>query len=153
MFPTTNLIDPLLIPKCGGPPHDLFDAWRDSDPVHWNPPSEHYESPMPGASVARGFWVVTRYQDVVDVSRDQELFSSHEGGPVIWDYEPPQLALQRANIMGMRPATHRAVKKLVMPPFAPAELEPLYPEIDGLARSIIDTVAADGTCEFVFDVA
>ena len=153
MFPTTNLIDPLLIPKCGGPPHDLFDAWRDSDPVHWNPPSDHYESPMPGASVARGFWVVTRYQDVVDVSRDQELFSSHEGGPVIWDYEPPQLALQRANIMGMRPATHRAVKKLVMPPFAPAELEHLYPEIDGLARSIIDTVAADGTCEFVFDVA
>ena len=131
----------------------MFDTWRESDGVHWNPPAEDYVSPMPGASISRGFWVLTRYQDVVDVSRNQELFSSHEGGPIIWDLEPPQLALQRANIMGMEPQNHRAVKKLVMPPFAAHELEALHPEIDGLAKSIVDSVAAKGTCEFVFDVA
>ncbi|MCY4025730.1 MAG: cytochrome P450 [Acidobacteria bacterium] len=153
MSPNTNLLDPMLIPRCGGPPHELFDMWRRTDPVHWNPPSEDYESPMPGASVSRGFWVLTRYQDVVEVSRDQDLFSSHEGGPIIWDLEPPQLAMQRANIMGMQPATHMAVKKLVMPPFAPRELEALQPEIDAVAREIVDSVAAKGNCEFAFDVA
>ena len=153
MSSAPNLIDPTLIPRCGGPPHELFDQWREKDPVHWNPPPEDYESPMPGASVTQGFWVLTRYQDVVDVSRHQEVFSSHEGGPIIWDLEPQQLAMQRANIMGMAPANHRAVKKLVMPPFAPGELAAFYPEVDRLARSIVDSVADKGKCEFVFDVA
>ena len=148
-----NLIDPDLIPACGGPPHELFDAWRESDPVHWNPPSESYRTPMPHASLHRGFWVLTRYQDIVEVSRNQQLFSSHEGSPVIWDFEPPQLENQRAGLMGMKPADHRAVKKLVMPPFAPNELAAFRPEIDRVAQSIIDSVAGRGECEFVFDVA
>ncbi len=148
-----NLIDPTLIPACGGPPHELFDTWRESDPVHWNPPSESYRTPMAHASLDKGFWVLTRYQDVVDVSRDQELFSSHEGSPVIWDFEPPQLEEQRAGLMGMKPADHMAVKKLVMPPFAAGELAAFHPEIDRVARSIIDSVAGKGECEFVFDVA
>ena len=153
MPPATNLIDPTLIPARGGPPHELFDAWREDDPVHWNPPTDNYQSPMPGASMTRGFWVLTRYQDVVDVSRNQAMFSSHEGGPIIWDLEPQQLAMQRANIMGMEPANHMAVKKLVMPTFAPGELAAFHPEIDRVARSIVDSVAGKGECEFVFDVA
>ena len=149
----TNLIDPLLIPENGGPPHALFDDWRANDPVHWNPPSERYRCPMPRASLHQGFWVLTRHQDVVDVSRNQALFSSHEGSPVIWDFEPQQLAQQRAGLMGMKPADHRAVKRLVMPPFAPAELDRFRPDIDRVARSIVDSVAGNGSCEFVFDVA
>ena len=148
-----NLIDPTLMPACGGPPHELFDEWRETDPVHWNPPNDSYRSPMRGTTISKGFWVLTRHQDVVDVSRNQELFSSHEGGPIIWDFEPPQLAMQRANIMGMKPADHSAVKKLVMPPFAPGELARFHPEIDRVARTIVDSVAASGQCEFVFDVA
>ena len=148
-----NLIDPDLIPACSGPPHELFDAWRASDPVHWNPPSASYRTPMRHASLDKGFWVLTRYQDVVDVSRDQELFSSHEGTSVIWDFEPRQLEEMRAGLMDMKPADHMAVKKLVMPPFAPAELVAFRPEIDRVARSIVDSVAGRGECEFVFDVA
>ncbi len=148
-----NLIDPQLIPDNGGPPHGLFDAWRETERLHWNPPPTNYESPMPGASVSKGFWVVTRHEDIVAISRDQELFSSHEGGPIIWDLVPEELALQRANIMGMKPAQHRATKRLVTPPFAPNELENFYPEIDVLAAKIVDSVAKKGACEFVFDVA
>ena len=150
---TTNLIDPDLIPSVGGPPHELFDGWRETDPVHWNPPVDNYTSPMPGASITKGFWVLTRFQDVLEASHNPDLFSSYEGGPLIWDLEPPQLAMQQMNIMGMKPASHRAVKKLVMPPFAPKELEKFFPEIDGVAKQIIDDVATLGECEFVFDVA
>ena len=153
MTPADNLIDPDLIPARGGPPHELFDTWRETDPVHWNPPVAGYETPMPNASLSQGFWVLTRYRDVVEVSRNQQLFSSHEGSPVIWDFEPEQLALQRAGLMGMRPADHMAVRKMIMPPFAPGELARFFPEIDRLAGSIIDSVAGQGRCEFVFDVA
>jgi len=74
----TNLLNANLIPSLGGPPHELFDLWRREAPVHWNPPTDSYESPMPGASVKQGFWVLTRYQDVYEVSRNQELFTSHD---------------------------------------------------------------------------
>ncbi len=153
MVEAENLIDPKLIPAHGGPPHHLFDQWREQDPVHWNPPLDGYESPMPGASISRGFWVLTRHQDVIEVSRDQEMFSSHEGGPIIWDLEPQQLAMQRANIMGMKPASHRETKKIVVPPFTSAELAAFHPDIDDVATDIVDAIASKGACEFVFDVA
>ena len=71
-----------------------------------------YDTMTPGVTLSQGFWVLTRYEDVVEASRDQELFSSHEGGPTIWDFEPEQLEEQRVGIMGMRPADHKAVRKL-----------------------------------------
>ncbi len=149
----TNLLNADLIPSLGGPPHELFDLWRREDPVHWNPPTDSYESPMPGASVKQGFWVLTRYQDVYEVSRNQELFTSHDGSPIIWDFEPQQLAIQQASLMGMQPANHAALKRLVVPSFSPKELQAFFPEVDQLAKEIVSDVAPAGGCEFVFDVA
>ena len=97
--------------------------------------------------------MLTRYQDVFDVSRDQERFSSYEGGSVIWDLNAEELERQRANIMNLRPTEHTVVKHVVMPAFAPKAMQAIVPEIDGLAREIIDGVADRGACEFVFDVA
>ena len=124
----TNLIDPDLIPNEGGPPYALFADWRQNDPVHWNPPDPDYGTNLVGASIKQGFWVLTRYQDVFDVSRDQDTFTSHDGGPVIWDFEPEQLMIQQAGMMGMEPARHAQVKRLVLPPFAPRELVAFEPE-------------------------
>ena len=149
----TNLADPDLLPSQKGPPHELFRQWRENDPVHWNPPPENYTATMPGASIHKGFWVLTRYQDVFDVSRDQSLFSSHDGGPIIWDFEPERLAMQQMGLMGMQPDQHAIIKRMVMPPFSPKNLALFEDEIKAVAKQIIDDVAAKGDCEFVFDVA
>ena len=149
----TNLLDPSLVPLLGGPPHELFDMWRRDEPVHWNPPSDTYQSPMPGASVHKGFWVLTKHKDVFEVSRNQQVFSSHDGGPIIWDLEPDQLAMQQANLMGAEPKRHAAIKRLVVPAFGPKELEPFYPEVNRVAKQIVDEIAPRGGCEFVFEVA
>src|SRR6266511_1276597 len=116
----TNLVDPDLVLEQSGPPYELFAAWREADPVHWNPPPAPgaYVMQDPGASLQRGFWVLTRYRDVFEVSRNQELFSSHIGGPVIWDYNRERLAMQQAGLMGMPADRHAKVKRLVLPPFA-----------------------------------
>jgi cholest-4-en-3-one 26-monooxygenase len=100
----------------------------------------------------KGFWVLTRYQDVFDVSMNQALFTSHDG-IVLWDLEGAELERQRANFMVMQPDAHAAVKKVILPPFMPRALAELSPEIDKLAAEIVDRVAARGDCEFVFDVA
>ena len=149
----TNLADPDLLPSQKGPPHELFRQWRENDPVHWNPPPENYTATMPGASIHKGFWVLTRYQDVFDVSRNQQVFSSHDGGPIIWDFEPERLAMQQMGLMGMQPDQHAAIKRMVMPPFSPKNLALFEDEIKAVAKQIIDDIAAKGECEFVFDVA
>jgi cholest-4-en-3-one 26-monooxygenase len=148
-----NLLDPGLFPAEQGPPHHLFDKWRQSDPVHWNPPNPDYVNPMPGSSGVRGFWVLTRYKDVFDVSMNQELFSSHEQSIVVWDFEGEALERQRSSFMSMKPADHNAVKKVILPPFMPKALGEIAPEIDKLAAEIVASVADKGNCEFVFDVA
>jgi cytochrome P450 len=148
-----NLLDPNIFPNEKGLPHDLFDAWREADPVHWNPANPEYVPNVPFSSMSKGFWVLARYKDVFDVSRDQERFRSFNEGFVIWDLEQDELARHRANLMGMRPADHTAVKHVIMPAFAPKVMQSMAPEIDRLAREIVDDVAAAGNVEFVFDVA
>lgn len=149
----TNLADADLIPSQGGSPVELFARWREEDPVHWNPAPTDYSSPMTGAHIDEGFWVLTRYQDVWDVSRNQKLFCSHEGGPIIWDFDPDRLFTQQASMMGMQQEQHTQVKRLVMPPFAPRELAAMEPEIQSVAKEIVDGIAKKGSSEFVFDVA
>lgn len=148
-----NIVDPDIFVQQKGPPHATFDAWRKADPVHWNPPNPDYSVPIPGNSLDKGFWVLTRYKDVFDVSMNQELFSSWEAGLVIWDTEGEELERQRANFMGMKPADHAAVRKVINPPFMPGALKALEPRIEEAARRIVEEVAARGECEFVFDVA
>ena len=72
----TNILDPEIFPAEQGPPHRLFDHWRENDPVHWNPANPGYLSRFPDSSGVKSFWVLTRYKDVQDVSMNQELFSS-----------------------------------------------------------------------------
>ena len=120
-----NILDPDLFPANKGAPHALFDAWRASDPVHWNPATPTYLPNIPRSSMTNGFWILTRYQDVFAVSRDQELFSSHEAGFVIWDLDETELALQRANFMGMLPADHQTVKQFLTPAFSARAMQAL----------------------------
>lgn len=148
-----NLLNPDIFPDEKGPPHHLFDKWREHDPVHWNPAHPGYDTCTPVFSGAKSFWVLTRYQDVFDVSMNQELFSSHEAGIVVWQLREEALEQQRAGFMMMKPDDHAAVKKVLMPPFLPKSLAALAPEIDRLAQDIVELVADKGTCEFVFDVA
>lgn len=151
----TNLMNADLIPSLKGPPHALFAKWREEDPVHWNPPPEpgSYESSQPGSTVRKGFWVLTRYDDVSAASRDQKLFSSYEGGPIIWDFEGPYLERQRASLMGMHSDRHMQFKRLIVPAFAPRVLAAFEPLVETVAREIIDDIAARGECEFIMEVA
>lgn len=148
-----NLADPDLLPRALGPPYAALAHWREHDPVHWNPPPPGYANPNPAFQMTRGFWVLTRYEDVFDASRQPLRFSSALGGATLWDLEGKALEQQRAGIMGMDPPLHPHVKRLVIPPFMPRNLDAFAPEIAEVAKRIVDDVAPSGECEFVYDVA
>lgn len=109
----TNFADPDLIPRLGDPPFALFAQWRRDDVVNWNPPPANDVAHLTGASMKQGFWVLTRYDDVVEASRDPSGFCFHVEGSVIWDFDPEQLALQQAGRMGIPIEQYALVKRLV----------------------------------------
>jgi cytochrome P450 len=148
-----NLADADVIVDFAGPPFEVLARWREEDPVHWNPVLPGYSNPNPQYQLNKGFWVLTRYQDVFDASRDPLRFSSHLGGPMIWDIEGRTLEAMRAGIMGMDPPQHPQVKRLVLPPFMPRNLEAFTPQIEARAKELVDSIAHRGECEFVFEVA
>lgn len=91
-----------------------------------------------------GFWVVTRYEDVVRVAQDWETFSSAHGLSV-----PSAPTHARHYPVQVDPPIQRVYKRLVNAFFTPAALAPWEQPIRGLAGRLIDGFVEDGSCDFM----
>jgi len=123
-------------------PHDTFDVLRREDPVHWQP--------EPGG---QGYWALTRYEDIVQVSSDNELFSSARGGTNLEDLGEDALTMIRTLLINMDPPKHTQYRKLVATGFTPKMVRQLEPHVRQITKQIVDSVASKGSCDFVTDVA
>ena len=137
-----------------GPPHAFFSRLRAQPGLHWIPGRPGREI-MPGRvePYQHGFWVVTRYDDVIEVSRDHERFSSERGSAVNADMLPEELMLFRQQLIHMDPPRHTKLRKLVNRGFTPRMIGKLESRVRGHAREIVDRVAPKGECDFVTAVA
>jgi cholest-4-en-3-one 26-monooxygenase len=142
-----NQID-LLSPDSfvGGVPHEWFTYLRRQAPV--------YKHPEPGGP---GFWVVTRYDDVVQVGRDSQTFSSeNERGGVVQLRDDKIDDFNRGGrmMLTMDPPDHTRYRSLVNKGFVPRMINALAPHIREITRGIIDRAIDKGDqCDFVVDVA
>jgi cholest-4-en-3-one 26-monooxygenase len=138
-----------------GPPHDWFTFLRKNAPV--------YRHPEPYGD---GFWVVTKYDDVVTVNRNAKVFSSDQrkGGVVGLEEPPPgQEPVGMEAMMSdddspqmmltLDPPEHTRYRKLVNKGFTPRMINALEPGIRQATQRIIDDAVAKGECDFVIDVA
>ena len=100
-----------------------------------------------------GFWVVTKYEDVVTVGKDPGRFSSHRGGTNIQDYPPENLSTIQLMMLNMDPPQHNKFRRLVSQGFTPRMVARLEPHIREAARTIVDRIADKGECDFVRNVA
>jgi cholest-4-en-3-one 26-monooxygenase len=137
-----------------GPPHAFFARLRAQPGLHWIPGRPGREI-MPGRvePYQHGFWVVTRYDDVIEVSRDHARFSSERGSAVNADMPPEELMLFRQQLIHMDPPRHTKLRKLVNRGFTPRMIGKLESRVRGHAREIVDKVAPKGECDFVTAVA
>jgi cytochrome P450 len=144
-----NLCDPDAYRS--GPPHDYLRRLRREAPVCW------HEKPGPEvrsiSKLATGYWLLTKYQDVVDVSRNPRLFSSHAGTCFLMDPAPDSLPGLQAQLVNMDPPGHVKYRRLVQRGFTPRMVAELEPRIRAHARRIVDNVARKGGCEFVTELA
>lgn len=125
-----------------GQPHDQFGWLREHSPVHW------HEEPD-----GRGFWAVTRYDDVWAVDRDFQAYSS-EPTIMISDPVAESAAFGPYKMMLMMdPPDHTAFRKLIRSEFTLPAAKLREERIKALARQIVDAVIDKGECDFVEQVA
>jgi cytochrome P450 len=144
-----DLFDPDTFSE--GPPHDYFRMLRRESPVCWTP------APRAGvkciSALDDGYWVVSRYEDLVDVSRNPRIFSSHEKTAFLMDPDAESLPGLQAMLINMDPPHHVKYRRLVQRGFTPRMVRDLEPVIRRHARRIVDAVADRGHCEFVTELA
>jgi cholest-4-en-3-one 26-monooxygenase len=122
-----DLFDPALFRD--GPPHDAFDLLRREQPVYWNARDDDPDG---------GFWALTRYADIVAVSRDRERFTSSLGFTA--PRQPPGDPAFLENIMFRDPPAHTEHRKLLNPTFAPRALDFFEDSVRQITLRIIDEV-------------
>jgi cholest-4-en-3-one 26-monooxygenase len=125
-----------------GVPHDTFRRLRAEAPVCF-----HDE---PGG---RGFWCITRYEDIAAIGKNPETFSSYRGGTNIPDYSPEDTDNIRMMMVNMDPPQHNKFRRLVSQGFTPRMTARLEPRIRQVARSILDKIDPNAVQNFVTAVA
>ncbi len=143
-----DLIDPDTF--ASGVPLDAFATMRADAPVFWHAQPNPWDE---------GFWVVSRHEDVVEVSRTPEVFSSWERGSLLQlplrDGQDPDeaLATTRMLMLNMDPPEHSAYRNIVQRAFTPRTIRDLEPRLEEFAHEIIDRALAKREGDFVEDVA
>jgi len=122
-----------------GPPFDIFKELRENEPVYWNPQNEE-QGP--------GFWVITRYDDVVETSLDYQSYVSGHGVFIDDSVGGSELML-----VNMDAPKHSGLRNLIATGFTPKMIRRMEPHVRDITAAIIDNIAQKGDCDFVTDVA
>jgi len=124
-----------------------FKILRDERPVSWQPPLEG--SLMEAEQ--DGFWAVTRHADVVEVSKNPEVFCSGQG--VMIEEVPDDLLEAAQSFLAMDPPRHAALRRLVSVAFTPRQVAKVDQQIQQMAVQVVDDLLTNPEGDFVEQVS
>jgi cytochrome P450 len=147
----TDLTDPEFFARHD--PHPVFKQLRAEDPVHWTM-----------GKLSRGFWSLTKYEDLLRTYRDARTYSSERYGtglPSSRETEagrsgedvPPEYRANGQMLVITDPPRHDGLRRLFRAPFLPRPIVGLEARARQIVAEIVDEVAPTGRCDFVLDVA
>jgi cytochrome P450 len=119
----------------------IFELLRRERPVGFDK-----EFTPAGLPPGPGFWSLVRHGDMFGVSRDYESFTSV---PAVGIFDYPV----RTSIINMDPPIHTRYRLIVNRGFTPRMIGNLKENIEQQARTIVDEVAARGSCDLVTEIA
>ncbi|MDR3663097.1 MAG: cytochrome P450 [Mycobacterium sp.] len=134
-----------------GLPIEELAELRKSEPVHW--------VDVPGGTGGfgdKGYWLVTKYDDVKEVSKRNDIFGSAPDGAIpVWPQAMTRDAVdvQRAVLLNMDAPQHTRLRKIISRGFTPRAIGRLQAELNERAQEIAATAAASGTGDFVEQVS
>lgn len=121
-------------------PHATFARLRAEDPVAWVEEE--------GAS---GFWAVTRYRDVIEVSKDWRTFTVQKG--IRLEEMSDEEMFHRRTMMEHDPPEHARLRRLVQPGFTPKVVASYEDAFRILAGQVLDQALPKGEFDFVEEIA
>ncbi|HEX4248680.1 MAG TPA: cytochrome P450 [Pseudonocardia sp.] len=132
-------------------PLEEFAELRRTAPLWWNaqPPG------LTGFDDG-GFWVASRHAEVKEVSVNSDVFSTWENGSIIRfgpETTRQDVELQRFILINTDPPQHSALRRIVSRGFTPRAVNGLREALTERAERIVRTALAEGTGDFVTDVA
>jgi pimeloyl-[acyl-carrier protein] synthase len=128
-----NPMDPEFIAD----PYPIYHALRAEDPVHLSP---------------LGFWVLTRYEDVVATLRDPRFAKEALAAFVAarFGVAMPGVGL---SMLDRDPPDHTRLRGLVSKAFTPRVVEGLRPHIQEIVDDLLDRVEGAGAMDLIEDFA
>jgi cytochrome P450 len=114
-------------------PWEVFDRLQREAPVHFHPEPD-----------GRGFWVVTKYDDVLGVVRDPKTFSSEVGGAATISDLPEDVLEARRNFLEFDPPKHGRYRRLISTSFTPGAVLKYEEWLRGLVSHRLDGALASG---------
>ena len=118
------------------------------------PMSFHAEfEPPPEIPLPRGpgYWAVTRYADVLEASRQSDVFCSGQG--ITIPDLPVELGEFFGSMIAMDDPRHGRLRRIVSRGFTPKALGQLETDVARRATAIVDRVIEKGECDFVTEIA
>lgn len=104
--------------------------------------------PVAHSDQYNGYWIATKYEDVLRVAQDWHTFSSELGVSV-----PATQMTVQAIPEHVDPPLHRVYKRLINAHFTPAAVAPYEQPTRALVTRLIDNFIEAGTCDFLTDFA
>jgi len=126
-----------------GFPHDTFGWLRKYDPVHWH-------TATPKSPDGEGFWVISRYDDIMEVLRTPDLFSSNTagerrgGGTTLKDERAAGKVLNYTD-----DPHHKMLRQLVNKGFTTRAIAQLEDDLRMRAHELIDAFPEQQQFDFV----
>jgi hypothetical protein len=130
---TFNPMDPAFVAD----PYPTYHRLRAEDPVHHSP---------------LGFWVLTRYEDVVAALRDPRLAKEAIAAFVAARFGAPMPALG-ISMLDRDPPDHTRLRSLVSKAFTPRVVERLRPRIQQIVDDLLDGAEAKGSMDLIEEFA
>jgi cytochrome P450 len=131
--------------------HDLFadhEPWEAFDLLQREAPV--YFHPEPGG---RGFWALTRYDDVATVLRDTKTFSSEVGGAATIEDVPEDVLSVRRNFLEYDPPKHGRYRRLISTSFTPGAIGRYEEWLRALVSNLLDRVLRGTEFDLVHELA
>ena len=123
-------------------PWEVFEALQERSPVHFHP--------EPGG---RGFWVITKFDDVRAVLKDYATFSSELGGAAMIEDVPEDVLAARRNFLEFDPPKHGRYRRLFSADFTPSSVRRYEQWLRELVCARLDAALPRGEFDLVEELA
>ncbi|HEX6009931.1 MAG TPA: cytochrome P450 [Actinomycetota bacterium] len=123
-------------------PFEWFDELRRRAPVVWHEESEPN----------KGFWAVTRFDDLVQVHMDWETYSSERGAVALEELDEEQLSI-RKSMLETDPPRHRELRNICNRRFSARGVGEYTDFIREVAVKVLDRALEKDEFDFTMEIA